>query len=367
MSREVVIISGITHPLLADLICNRLGMKRCPITLFRAANRETLITLPESVRSRDVYIVQTATRTNVNDAIMELLLMGYTCKTSAAKNIVGIIPYLPYGKQTKQRKRGAIPSKLLAKLICRAGFTHIVTVDLHHREIQGFFDIPVENLRASPFLISHVQEIMLEQNIDRSQLVVVARHTSSMKKATAYASRLRTDIAVLHGSTEGEMDDNDDGRSSPPPIRSFEMAPGDSLPMFTSHDVFRPDRRLNLVGDVVGKIAIIVDDILDDVEQFIVAARFLKESHGAHQVIVLATHALFSPNEAIRLEQSVIDQIVVTNTVPTQQDNDNDNQANIQFTKLKIIDIGILLTEAIRRLHNQESLSYLFNDVSVED
>src|SRR5699024_817545 len=159
------------------------------------ANQETLITIPDSVRSRDVYIVQTATHTNVNDALMEMLLMGYTCKTSAAKNIVGILPYMPYGKQSKPRKRGAIPSRLIAKLIGKAGFTHIVTVDLHHKEVsggwvkiagsdskatlfppqtQGFFDMPVENLRASPFLISHIQQMMFEQSLDRSQLVIVA-------------------------------------------------------------------------------------------------------------------------------------------------------------------------------------------------
>lgn len=142
VSNEIVVLSGNTHPQLADTICSTLGLKKSNITIFRAANRETLITIPDSVRSRDVYIIQTATHTNVNDSIVEMLLMAYTCKTSAAKNIVGILPYLPYGKQTKQRKRGAIPSKLLAKLISEAGFTHIVTVDLHHKEIQGFFDIP---------------------------------------------------------------------------------------------------------------------------------------------------------------------------------------------------------------------------------
>lgn len=134
-SNEIVVLSGNTHPQLADTICSTLGLKKADITIFRAANRETLITIPDSVRSRDVYIIQTATHTNVNDSIVEMLLMGYTCKTSAAKNIVGILPYLPYGKQTKQRKRGAIPSRLLAKLISEAGYTHIVTVDLHHKEV----------------------------------------------------------------------------------------------------------------------------------------------------------------------------------------------------------------------------------------
>lgn len=214
----------------------------------------------------------------------------------------------------------------------------------------------MENLRASPFLISHIQQMMFECKVDRSKLVVVARHTSSMKKATAYAQRLRADIAVLHGSVEVDTDEVD-GRSSPPPIRSIEFFPGggQTLPMFTDHEAFR-STPMNLVGEVGGKIAIMVEDIIDDVDCFTAAARFLKEQ-GAEKVFLLATHALLSEERAAELNASAVDQIVVTNTVPIEY----------KLEKLVSIDIGVLLTEAIRRLHNQESLSYLFTDVSVED
>lgn len=139
VANDIVILSGNTHPILADQICNRLGLRRTTTQLWHAGNSETLVALPESVRSRDVYIVQTATHANVNDAMMELLLMGYTCKTSAAKNIVGVMPYLPYCKQAKTRKRSAIAAKLMARLITRAGFTHIITLDLRHREVSNVF------------------------------------------------------------------------------------------------------------------------------------------------------------------------------------------------------------------------------------
>lgn len=132
---DLIILAGNTHPYLADEICQRLEIKRAEIILFHAGNRETMFQLTSSVRFKDCYIVQTATHTNVNDAIMELLLMGYTCHTSAVRHLVGVIPYLPYGKQARQRKRGAIPSRLLAKLIGQAGFHHIITIDLHHKEV----------------------------------------------------------------------------------------------------------------------------------------------------------------------------------------------------------------------------------------
>lgn len=198
--------------------------------------------------------------------------------------------------------------------------------------------------------------MMFEFKVDRSQLVVVARHTTSMKKATAYAQRLRADIAVLHGSAELETEELD-GRSSPPPTRDIEFFPGGALtlPMFTDHEAFK-SVPINLVGNVKGKIAIMVEDIIDDVDSYTVAARFLKEQ-GAEKVYLMATHALLSEARAAELAASELDQIVVTNTVPMEY----------KLEKLVSIDIGVLLTEAIRRLHNQESLSYLFTDVSVED
>ena len=116
-----------------------------------------MVEIGDSVRGKDIYIIQTGTK-DVNNNIMELLIMAYACKTSSAKSIVGVIPYLPYSKQCKMRKRGCIVSKLLAKMMCTSGLTHVITMDLHQKEIQGFFECPVDNLRASPFLLQYIQE-----------------------------------------------------------------------------------------------------------------------------------------------------------------------------------------------------------------
>ncbi|UYV73914.1 PRPSAP1 [Cordylochernes scorpioides] len=130
---------------------------------------------------------------DVNNNVMELLIMAYACKTSSARKIVGVLPYLPYSKQSKMRKRGCIVSKLLAKMMCKAGLTHLITMDLHQKEVQGFFDIPVDNLRASPFLLQYIQEAIP----DYRNAVIVARDPGSAKKATSYAERLRLGKLLL--------------------------------------------------------------------------------------------------------------------------------------------------------------------------
>ena len=156
-SPEMMIIAGNSHRELAVKICDRLNIRPASCSMYYSTNRETIAEIGESVRGRDVYIVQTGGK-DVNNCIMELLIMPYACKTSSAGNIVGVIPYLPYARQSKMRKRGCIVSKLLAKMICKAGFSQIITVDMHKKEVQGFFDIPVDNLRASPFLLQYIQE-----------------------------------------------------------------------------------------------------------------------------------------------------------------------------------------------------------------
>ena len=135
----MILLAGNSHPQLANSISARLDQKLGSCSLYHTSNRESVLALGESVRGRDVYLIQTGGR-DVNNNIMEMLIMAYTCKTSAAKNIIGVIPYLPYGKQSIMRKRGAIVGKLLAKMICRAGFTHIITIDMHHKEVNMIFD-----------------------------------------------------------------------------------------------------------------------------------------------------------------------------------------------------------------------------------
>lgn len=288
----------------------------------------------------------------MNNNIMELLIMAYTCKTSSAKNIVGVLPYLPYSKQSKMRKRGCIASKLLAKMLVKSGLTQVITVDLHQKEVQGFFDVPVDNLRASPFLLQYIMESIP----DYRNAVIVARDPGSAHKVTSYAERLRLSIAVLHGE-EKAVDDEVDGRCSPPVLlssRTVDLQLG-TLPPLAAKE--KPP--ISVVGDVRDKVAIMVDDMIDDVASFVAAANTLKE-YGAQKIYVMATHGLLSKDAPRLIEDSPIDEVVVTNTVPHEIQ-------KMVCHKIKTIDVSILLAESIRRIHNNESMSYLFRNVGLED
>ncbi|XP_051171066.1 phosphoribosyl pyrophosphate synthase-associated protein 2 [Leptopilina boulardi] len=351
IAADVVIITGNSHPELANLIADRLGVKTGGCAVYYKTNRETMVEIGDSVRGKDIYIIQTGTK-DVNNNIMELLIMAYACKTSSAKNIVGVIPYLPYSKQCKMRKRGCIVSKLLAKMMCKSGLTHVITMDLHQKEIQGFFDCPVDNLRASPFLLQYIQESIP----DYRDSVIVARNPGSAKKATSYAERLRLGIAVIHGEQREADTDMNDGRNSPPASLSLRtMEVGVGVPIHPAKE--KPP--INVVGDVSGKIAIMVEDMVDDVQSFVAAAEVLKE-RGAYKIYILATHGLLSSDAPRLIEESLIDEVVVTNTIPHELQ-------KMQCHKIKTVDISILLAEAIRRIHNKESMSYLFKNVTMED
>ncbi|XP_030876784.1 phosphoribosyl pyrophosphate synthase-associated protein 2 isoform X1 [Leptonychotes weddellii] len=165
---------------LSKKIAERLGVEMGKVQVYQEPNRETRVQIQESVRGKDVFIIQTVSK-DVNTTIMELLIMVYACKTSCAKSIIGVIPYFPYSKQCKMRKRGSIVSKLLASMMCKAGLTHLITMDLHQKEIQGFFNIPVDNLRASPFLLQYIQE----EIPDYRNAVIVAKSPASAKRLAA--------------------------------------------------------------------------------------------------------------------------------------------------------------------------------------
>uniref|UniRef100_A0A0A9VN83 Phosphoribosyl pyrophosphate synthase-associated protein 2 n=3 Tax=Lygus hesperus TaxID=30085 RepID=A0A0A9VN83_LYGHE len=353
-SSDIMIIHGNSHPELANLIASRLGVKTGGCSVFHKTNRETCVEIADSVRGKDIYIIQTGTK-DVNNNIMELLIMAYACKTSSARNIVAVIPYLPYSKQCKMRKRGCIVTKLLAKMMCNSGLTHVITMDLHQKEIQGFFECPVDNLRASPFLLQYIQECIP----DYRNAVIVARNPGAANKATSYAERLRLGIAVIHGEQKEAENDMVDGRNSPPP------ASKDSIftRIMVAPGVPRPQAKekppINVVGDVGGRIAIMVDDMIDDVQAFVAAAEVLKE-RGAYKIYVMATHGLLSSDAPRLIEDSPIDEVVVTNTIPHEIQ-------KLQCHKIKTVDISVLLSEAIRRIHNKESMSYLFKNVTLED
>ncbi|CAG0883084.1 unnamed protein product [Cyprideis torosa] len=392
---EIILMAGNSHLDLAKLVADHLGIQLADVSVYHKHNRETMVEVECSIRGKDVYILQTGSK-EINDTIMELLIMAYACKTASARRIIGIIPYMPYSKQSKMKRRGCIVSKLLAKMMCRAGFNHIITVDLHQKEIQGFFDCPVDNLRASPFLLQYVQELIP----DYRNAVLVAPHPSKATKVASYAERLRLPIAVIHGApTKGVDFDDEDGRNSPPPGSVMMVCEGGASPIesllrspvrmeearnrsasdlisIASEDEFLRTRTIptsvgipsmvakekppmNVVGDVGGKIAIIVDDIVDDLTSLVAGAEVLKE-RGAYKIYILAAHGIMSSDAPRAIENSPIDEVVVTNTVP------HDLQ-KLQCHKIKTVDISILLAEAIRRIHYGESMSYLFRNIAIFD
>uniref|UniRef100_A0A673MPQ7 Phosphoribosyl pyrophosphate synthase-associated protein 1 n=1 Tax=Sinocyclocheilus rhinocerous TaxID=307959 RepID=A0A673MPQ7_9TELE len=309
----------------------------------------TEVEIKESVRAQTIFIIQTIPR-DVNTAIMELLIMAYALKTSCAKNIIGVIPYFPYSKQCKMRKRGSIVCKLLASMLAKAGLTHLITMDLHQKEIQGFFTFPVDNLRASPFLLQYIQEEDHKEHLCLSSL-----SCRCLLRAQSYAERLRLGLAVMHGEAQCSESDMADGRHSPPCVRNTIGHPGLELPLMMAKE--KPP--ITVVGDVGGRIAIIVDDIIDDVEDFVAAAEILKE-RGAYKIYIMATHGLLSADAPRLIEESAIDEVVVTNTVPHEVQ-------KLQCPKIKTVDVSMILAEAIRRIHNGESMAYLFRNITVDD
>ncbi|KAM9393714.1 phosphoribosyl pyrophosphate synthase-associated protein 2 isoform 1-T1 [Pholidichthys leucotaenia] len=381
----LVIFTANSHPSSRELgkrIAERLGVEIGKVQVYQEANRETRVQIQESVRGKDVFVIQTVSK-DVNTTIMEMLIMVYACKTSCARSITGVLPYFPYSKQCKMRKRGSIVSKLIASMMCKAGLTHLITMDLHQKEIQGFFNIPVDNLRASPFLLQYIQE----EIPDYRNAVIVAKSPASAKRAQSFAERLRLGIAVIHGEAQDAESDQVDGRHSPPTVKttgaihpSMEIpcnqhTPTDNL-VRKKYETFvsllpltyvffflvlipKEKPPITVVGDVGGRIAIIVDDIIDDVDSFVAAAETLKE-RGAYKIFVMATHGLLSSEAPRFIEESSIDEVVVTNTIPHELQ-------KLQCPKIKTVDISMILSEAIRRIHNGESMSYLFRNIGVDD
>lgn len=358
---EMIILAGNSYSDLAEKIASRIKpLGECVVS---KRSEETRVEINESIRGKDVFIIQTGSK-EPNDNIMELLVMCYACKTSCARSIIGVIPYLPYSKQSKMRKRGCIVSKLVAKMLSKAGMTHLITMDLHQKEIQGFFDMPVDNLRASPFLIDYIQN----QIPDYRNSIIVARNPGQAKRATAFAERLRLGFATIHGNSDKEPESEiNDGRNSPPlQLPTSAQLMRDRKSVFEIPNLAIPVRlfpkeklAMDVVGDVSGRIAIIVEDMIDDVEAFVKAAAVLK-ARGAYKVYVIATHGLLSSNAPRLIDDSDIDEVVVTNTIPTEIQ-------KMQCHKIRTVDISLLLSEAIRRIHNQESMSYLFRDINAED
>ncbi|KAG0319310.1 hypothetical protein BGZ99_005153 [Dissophora globulifera] len=314
-TNSIKIFAGNSHVELAKLVARRLGIELSKAVVLKYSNQETSVTIGESVRDEDVYIIQSGCG-EINDNLMELLIMINACKTASARRITAIIPCFPYARQDKKDKsRAPITAKLIANMLTVAGANHVITMDLHASQIQGFFNVPVDNLYAEPNTLRYITE-----NIPEFQNgVIVSPDAGGAKRATSIADRLDLDFALIHKERK----------------KANEVS------------------RMVLVGDVKGKIAILVDDMADTCGTLGLAAKTLAEN-GATKVYAIVTHGILCGKAVQVINDSVLTKVVVTNTVP------HEDKKKV-CPKLDTIDISGTLAEAIRRTHNGESVSYLFN------
>ncbi|CAG7847390.1 Ribose-phosphate pyrophosphokinase 2; AltName: Full=Phosphoribosyl pyrophosphate synthase 2 [Serendipita indica DSM 11827] len=322
---SIKIFSGTSHPDLAQLIAERVGLSVSKAEITRNSIGEANVRILESVREDDVYIVGTGCG-NINASLMELCIMIHACKIASAKRITAVVPLFPYARQDKKDKsRAPITAKLVANMLQKSGCDHLITMDLHASQIQGFlmfrltsefFGQLVMALYAEPSTILYIRN-----NFDISECVIVSPDAGGAKRATSIADRLGIDFALFHKERK----------------KANEVS------------------RMVLVGNVTGKIAILVDDMADTCGTLILAAKHLSEA-GASRIIGIVTHGILSGNALQAISESALEKLVVTNTIPQQQ-----NAA--QCDKIEVIDIGIVLGEVIRRSHYGESISMLFTEV----
>jgi len=314
---NIKVFSGSSHADLTNKVCDRLGIEPGKVVTKKFSNLETCVEIGESVRGEDVYIIQTGNG-EVNDNLMELLIMINACKIASAERVTAVIPSFPYARQDKKDKsRAPISAKLVANMLSVAGADHIITMDLHASQIQGFFDIPVDNLYAEPAVLKWIKE-----NIDGwRNAIIVSPDAGGAKRVTAIADRLNIEFALIHKERKkaNEVD------------------------------------RMVLVGDAKDRVAILVDDMADTCGTICLAASKLVEA-GATKVYAILTHGIFSGPALQRINNACFEAVVVTNTIPQ-------DLAMKNCDKIRCIDISMMFAEAVRRTHNGESVSYLFSNV----
>lgn len=280
----------------------------------RFSDGETFVKINESVRGYDIFVIQ-STCPPVNSNLMELLIMIDALKRASALSITAVVPYYGYARQDRKvLPRTPITSKLAADLLTVSGADRVISMDLHAGQIQGFFDVPFDHLYASPVIIHYLREHLGEGD----HIVIVASDAGGVERARAYAKRLNAGLAIV-----------DKRRPSP-----------------------NQSQAMNLIGDVHQKLAIVVDDIIDTAGTLTESAQLLLDK-GAARVFACATHAVFSGPAYERLSKSSFEEIIVTNSIPLKDEFRTHN-------KIRVLSIAPLLGEAIKRVHNRESVSDLF-------
>ncbi|PFH53563.1 hypothetical protein AMATHDRAFT_137238 [Amanita thiersii Skay4041] len=321
-NNSIRILTGNSHPELAQAVAERLNVPLVPCTVKKFSNGETNVSISESVRDEDVFIIQSGCG-DVNDNFMELLILISACKTASARRITAVIPCFPYARMDKKDKsRAPITAKLVANMLTVAGCDHVITMDLHASQIQGFFDIPVDNLWSEPLMISYIKQHIAGWRDG----IIVSPDAGGAKRVTAMADKLSVDFAIIHRKKNGKSQS-------------------------------APDRMEILVGDVKDKansVALLVDDMIDTGSTLSLAAKTLYEK-GAKSVHALISHGLFSEANMSSIEELPLVELVVTNTVPQRSH-------KAACSKLVIMDISPTIAESIRRTHNGESISLLFGE-----
>jgi len=309
---SLVVFAGNSNLELAHDICRHIGIKLGDAKVQTFSDGEIQVEIRENVRGKDVFVLQ-STCAPVNDHLVELLLMIDAFKRSSAQRITAVLPYYGYARQDKKvAPRVPISAKLMADLIETAGANRIITMDLHAGQIQGFFNVPVDNLFAAPVLLQYMRENF------PNNTVIVSPDAGGVERARAFAKRMNALLAII-----------DKRREAPNKVEA-----------------------MNVVGDVEGKIAVILDDMVDTAGTLTLGAEALKE-RGAAEVHACCSHAVLSGPAVDRINDSVIETLVVTNSIPMGQKAKASN-------KLRVLSVSKLLAEAIHRAHTGSSVSSLF-------
>jgi ribose-phosphate pyrophosphokinase len=306
------LFSGSANLQLAQEVARYLGMDLGPMVRKQFADGELYVQIQESIRGCDVYLIQPSCRP-VNDYLMELLIMIDACRRASARQITAVIPYYGYARaDRKTAGRESITAKLVGNLITEAGASRVLAMDLHSAQIQGYFDIPVDHVYSSPVLLDYLVSKQL------SDIVVVSPDVGGVARARAFAKKLNdAPLAIIDKRRQ-------------------------------AHNVAEV---MNVIGDVAGKTAVLVDDMIDTGGTISEAARLLRQE-GARQVYACATHAVFSPPAIERLSSGLFEEVIVTNTIPVEDKG--------YFEQLKVISVASVLGETIWRIHEDSSVSSMF-------
>jgi ribose-phosphate pyrophosphokinase len=306
------LFSGSANVPLSQEVARYLGMDLGPMVRKRFADGEIYVQIQESIRGCDVYLIQ-PTCCPVNDHLMELLIMVDACRRASARQITAVLPYYGYARaDRKTAGRESITAKLAANLITQAGANRVLAMDLHSAQIQGYFDIPFDHVYGSPVILDYLMSKQLED------VVVVSPDVGGVARARSFAKKLNdAPLAIIDKRRQ-------------------------------VHNVAEV---MNVIGDVAGKTAILVDDMIDTAGTISEGARILRQQ-GARQVYACATHAVFSGQAVERLCSGLFEEVIVTNTIPLAQE--------LHFEQLKMLSVANLLGETIWRIHEDTSVSIMF-------